>query len=76
MSREQVRRDLALALEALYEDGCHTFWDVFDTTPLAAVAAFLKKPEEFGQIDDRLVGVNRTRLLARAGSLAQMLLPK
>ena len=76
MSRDQVRRDLVLALEALYEEGCHSFWDEFDTTPLAAVAALLQRPEEFGRIDARLVGVNRTRLLARACSLARLLVAK
>lgn len=73
MSRERTRRDLHLALEAFYVEGKHTFWSVFDETPRAAVAAFLDRPETFGQIDPRLVGINQRRLRARVAMLAQLL---
>lgn len=35
------------SLAGFYRDGGHAFWEVFAQTPLAAAAAFKKRPEVF-----------------------------
>lgn len=71
MTLAEQHRDLALALEAFYEQGRHHFWEVFAETPQQAVIAVRDRPETFGQLDPLVVGINRRRLHARIVNLAQ-----
>ncbi len=69
-------RDLELALEALYQNGNHTFWEAFTQAPGLAVATLAEKPQSMGVLDPKLVGIDRRRHHARTVRLAQELLDR
>ena len=68
-----IRRDLSLALEALFEGGHHTFWEAYEKSPVEAIKVFMDEPNHYGAIDRHIVGVLYKRLFGRAVKLMSSL---
>lgn len=62
MKRSDIRDELGSALDSFYRDHGVRFWEVFEETPRAAVAAFKSNPEVFGALDPHYVRWAKSRV--------------